>query len=758
MDGPNSVRVQAGATLTVEPGTTVRFAEGTFLVIEGTLIADGREGAPILFTADSADPGPGSWGGYHSMITASIIFLVGSTSATLDADGEYLSGSIIRNAVVEYGMGIACRGSSPLVEASTIRHHGGVIAGALAAMVDSSTLPSDTAPVLRGNSILGNPTEYAFWYAGSEGVTMDISGNYWGTTSAAEIESMIRHSQDDFTLGTALYSPFLTEADPDAPAHVASATVGPGDPVGLEQATFTVRFSAAMDTSVMPQVSFRLSRGGTWTQYTRANSGLPADTVGAITAAPDGSLWFGTEGGGVARYDGQNWVTYNTRNSGLGENLVRAIAVAGNDDVWFGHYGRSDVVVSHYEDGNWTAYSRGACEGLDYLVMYEVYAFEPAPEPIEGLCDAYDIAVDGKGSVYFATEGVMQYDGLTWRLHNSENGLPDDWVDTLTAASDGSVWAGTESAGAARFDGSAWSTFDLTNSELPSLRISGLAASPDGSVWFGTYGNGLARFDGAAWTAYPSTSEWAPEGPPSYSYALAAGPDGDLWVSSSDGLVHYDGAQWVDYGLPIGSPTYALAVGRHGNVWSGTNEQGVIAMWRDQPYALADGGGWLDEYTWQGTYDVSSLIQRGDYTVEVSNAVDAKGFVTPTDARFGFTVDYPIAITDVTAPAAPNLYASGIPGDASAATARWSAADPESAVNLYRFAIGSTQGGSNVLGWSETMDVTWSQTGLVMTEGARYWMSVRARNEAGLWSDPTEQSFIAGQFWPGDVYLPLASR
>ena len=40
--------------------------------------------------------------------------------------------------------------------------------------------------------------------------------------------------------------------------------------------------------------------GETWTTYT-IKDGLAHDDVWSIAVAPDGGLWFGTEGGGVSR-------------------------------------------------------------------------------------------------------------------------------------------------------------------------------------------------------------------------------------------------------------------------------------------------------------------------------------------------------------------------------------------------------------------------------------------------------------------------
>ena len=73
----NSVTVESGATLTVLPGTVLKFQVGSFLVVNGTLNVQGARTSPVVFTSIKDDanggdtngdgagslPYPGDWGG-----------------------------------------------------------------------------------------------------------------------------------------------------------------------------------------------------------------------------------------------------------------------------------------------------------------------------------------------------------------------------------------------------------------------------------------------------------------------------------------------------------------------------------------------------------------------------------------------------------------------------------------------------------------------------------------------------------------------
>ncbi|MEM3170548.1 MAG: S8 family serine peptidase [Candidatus Nitrosotenuis sp.] len=59
----NDVTIAQGITLTVEPGVTVKFNQTCDIYVNGALIANGTPSNKIIFTANSATPSPGYWGG-----------------------------------------------------------------------------------------------------------------------------------------------------------------------------------------------------------------------------------------------------------------------------------------------------------------------------------------------------------------------------------------------------------------------------------------------------------------------------------------------------------------------------------------------------------------------------------------------------------------------------------------------------------------------------------------------------------------------
>lgn len=108
------IQIANGSSLTIQPGVVVKFDDGTSLRVDGELVAQG-----VTFTSSSDTPSQGIWG--H------IYFTTTSEDAVFDAGGNYLSGSIIQDSLVEWGGGgtgvngeVEVVGASPFLDHNTI--------------------------------------------------------------------------------------------------------------------------------------------------------------------------------------------------------------------------------------------------------------------------------------------------------------------------------------------------------------------------------------------------------------------------------------------------------------------------------------------------------------------------------------------------------------------------------------------------------------------------------------------------------------
>jgi subtilisin family serine protease len=110
---------------------------------------------------------------------------------------------------------------------------------------------------------------------------------------------------------------------------------------------------------------------------------------------------------------------------------------------------------------------------------------------------------------------------------------------------------------------------------------------------------------------------------------------------------------------------------------------------------------------------INTDLQERDYTGEVA--------VTPDDYTPPST---PLVMDDGAATNSPSILHF-----------RWNAQDPDSGITGYQYAIGTTPGGAQVVNWTpvNTMTETF-HVGLNLQEGYTYYVSVKAQNGAGRWS------------------------
>jgi len=111
-----SVLVDSGVTLTIQPGVSVKFDSTKAMQIDGQLIARGTEAEPVVFTSNQLTPAPGAWNG--------ILFSGSSVDATYDAGGEHVSGCIMEHCTIQYAQtALRIVGASPFFDHCGISHN-----------------------------------------------------------------------------------------------------------------------------------------------------------------------------------------------------------------------------------------------------------------------------------------------------------------------------------------------------------------------------------------------------------------------------------------------------------------------------------------------------------------------------------------------------------------------------------------------------------------------------------------------------------
>lgn len=139
-------------------------------------------------------------------------------------------------------------------------------------------------------------------------------------------------------------------------------------------------------------------------------------------------------------------------------------------------------------------------------------------------------------------------------------------------------------------------------------------------------------------------------------------------------------------------------------------------------------------HVWTGNESTWSTSTLTRYAVSGPNPyyLHVRGF--NSDGVPGASADLGPFYLDETAPPAPVVVDDGAyQASQTEIHAAWTVTDPESGICSYEYAIGTTQGGTDIVGWTATSETELTASIPAQDPGTTVYVSVRARNCAGTW-------------------------
>ncbi len=265
-------------------------------------------------------------------------------------------------------------------------------------------------------------------------------------------------------------------------------------------------------------------------------------TNGAVTALfedREGDIWFGGPGG-IDRLRDSSFITHSV--GGLNVESAGPIYVDQHQRVWFAPYEGG----LHWLEGDRNGEVLTAGLGNDVI---------------------YSIAGDESGLWVGRQRGGLTRLQITKnsfaaKTYKQAGGLAQDGVYAVYESHDGTVWAGTLSAGISEFKDGRFSTF-TTADGLSSNTITAIAETTDGTMWFATP-NGISEFGNGRWSILR-----AKDGLPSESVnCLTPDSSGVLWVGTASGLAYLrSGRVEVPAELPASLREQILGIAEDKSGW-----------------------------------------------------------------------------------------------------------------------------------------------------------------------------------------------
>ena len=301
-------------------------------------------------------------------------------------------------------------------------------------------------------------------------------------------------------------------------------------------------------------------------EHISSATGLSHDGILSLRFDREGNLWVGTDGGGLNRVRrklfftaaaSRGWVVQSAWPDAQGALWLGFNA--GGVTYWHGDtvrdFGAADgLTLSPLPDAKpnfWTVFvdreqrvwvgTRG-----DGLFQFRDDRFEPAPGA--DVLERHVLAIhqDKVGRLWVGTEGGLGcFDGQTWRVFTTNDGLSANTIRAIADDTEGTVWIGTAGGGLNRLRDGRF-TWLRREHGLPSDNVTALVADADGVLWIGT-GNGLARLEGTNVTTFTTQHGLAAN---NVSY-LIEDDRGCLWIGSNAGLVRVGKKALNDFALGL---------------------------------------------------------------------------------------------------------------------------------------------------------------------------------------------------------------
>jgi signal transduction histidine kinase/ligand-binding sensor domain-containing protein len=356
----------------------------------------------------------------------------------------------------------------------------------------------------------------------------------------------------------------------------------------MRRPPITTVFLALLMLGLLPVRAYAQYRFDNWT----TDDGLPQNTVSAIRQTHDGYLWLATAGG-LVRFDGLRFTVFDKGNSkGLTSVRFSALFEDAEGSLWIG---TEDGGLTRYRNGTFTTYTTeqglpsnhiwsiwsDEAGGLlihtgNGLVRWQREQFIPyTAQPSASLMKACHRVQSG---AFWCVDagGLHQIRGDKLRTYTIRDGLSSLKLSAVYEDREGNVWIATRDAGLNRLQNDKFTHY-TTKDGLPKERVQSIYQDRQNNLWFATLGGGLSQFQAGRFVTYAPTDLLGGNFIPPFSEDR----EGNLWMGTADHGLRRLKKDFISFYSADGelsqNKPYPILEDHAGTIWIGTQGSGLYS-------------------------------------------------------------------------------------------------------------------------------------------------------------------------------------
>ncbi len=407
-----------------------------------------------------------------------------------------------------------------------------------------------------------------------------LKRKYWRDTSVAVTakENVLEHIEVNFLEDLSMYGRIAFTSQPEgAEIYLNDSLLHATTPHTTElllpgEYRFRYSYPEHRDNSATTIVesnktsiaTLSLRDTSVWVDYNTFTTPLPTNKLTAVAATSDNTIWVGTVDKGVVRIKGNSFQLFNQSNSQLPGNRILSLACDNLDRIWVGTEAGLALIE---QSGIITKYTDNNSDLPNNKVQ----------------C----IDADPSNNVWVGTLGglVKISNGSFTTFDFTNTNVPSQQIYSVKPISENEVWAVADTF-LTRFDGkSNFEQFGRHDSNIPNSHSTGIDVTSTGEVWAvfsaqnifyidGTREQligGIGFYDGSSWNSVliGNLQTQLPD--------ILIDSDDIIWVASNDGLLKFSDLQTSAAYRPMNSGILSLEVidithDANGSLWIATND------------------------------------------------------------------------------------------------------------------------------------------------------------------------------------------